>query len=158
MTPAINLARKKKIPHTVHEYTHEPGAGAYGTEAARKLGIDPARVFKTLVVMLDNGKLAVALVPVAERLSLKAAAKALGARKASMAEPAHAERATGYVTGGISPLGQKKRLAMTIDDSAAQYETIFVSAGRRGLEIELSPKDLQSLTGAVSAALCQQAH
>lgn len=155
MTPAIVLAKKKKVPHTLHEYKHDPNAGAYGAEAADKLGLDPAQVFKTLVVSGDNGKLAVGLVPVLERLSLKALAKALGMRKVSMADPAEAERATGYVTGGISPIGQKKNLPTVIDDSAGQFATIFVSAGRRGLEIELAATDLQTLTRAQFAAICR---
>ena len=156
MTPAIVLAKKKKIPHQIHEYKHDPDAGAYGAEAAEKLGLDPARVFKTLVVSGDSGKLAVGLVPVLERLSLKTLAKSLGLRKVAMADPTAAERATGYVTGGISPLGQKKRLPMVIDDSAKRFDSIYVSAGRRGLEIELSATDLQALTGAVIAPICRE--
>lgn len=144
MTPAINVAKKSKIPFTVHEYEHDPAAEAYGKEAAEKLGVDPERVFKTLVVA--NGRdLAVAVVPVMMRLDLKLMAKALGAKKVAMAEVRKVESTTGYVVGGVSPLGQKKLLPTVIDSSAAGFETIFVSAGRRGLDIELSPHDLAAL-------------
>ena len=146
MTPAITSARKAGIEFELHEYEHDPDARAFGLEAAEKLGLDPARVFKTLVVELDDGSLAVAIIPVAARLSMKAMARAAGAKRAVMAERAAAERATGYVMGGISPIGQKKRLPTVIDESAAAFETVYVSGGRRGLDLELAPGDLQTLT------------
>ncbi len=153
MTPAIELVRKAKISHRVHEYRHDPGGGSYGEEAAARLGIDRERVFKTLLVALNGEpkRLAVAVVPVAGQLSLKAMAAACGAKKAAMAQPADAERATGYLVGGISPLGQKKRLPLVLDSSATGQGTIFVSAGRRGLEVELAPQDLLRLTGGSAA-------
>lgn len=155
MTPGILLAKKHKIPHTVHEYTHDPASESYGTEAAEKLGVPEARVFKTLVVSLDNKELAVGVVPVSAMLSMKLMAKAAGAKKAAMADKTDVERATGYVLGGVSPLGQKKRLRTLIDASANQFPTIYVSAGRRGLEIELSPEDLRTLVNGAFAELCQ---
>jgi Cys-tRNA(Pro)/Cys-tRNA(Cys) deacylase len=155
MTPGINLAKKQKIAHTVHEYTHDPDSESYGQEAADKLGVPASRVFKTLVVSLDNKTLAVAVLPVSGMLSMKQVARAAGAKKATMAAPADVERATGYVLGGVSPLGQKKRLKTIIDVSAADYDTVYISAGRRGLEIELGPDDLKKLTNAVLAEICQ---
>ncbi|MET4693343.1 Cys-tRNA(Pro) deacylase [Endozoicomonas lisbonensis] len=146
MTPAINLAKKANIPFTVHEYQHDVGADSYGQEAAQKLGLNPQQVFKTLIVKLDGRQLAVGIVPVAGQLDLKAMAKACGAKKATMAEQAEAEKSSGYVLGGISPLGQKKRLLTILDRTAEQFDTIHVSAGRRGLEIELAPADLLTLT------------
>ncbi|HWK53909.1 MAG TPA: Cys-tRNA(Pro) deacylase [Hyphomicrobiales bacterium] len=146
MTPAIDLARKQRISHHVHAYEHDPASESYGLEAAEKLGVTPERVFKTLVVSLDNGKLAVGLVPVCALLNMKQIAKAARAKKAAMADKALVERSTGYVLGGVSPLGQKKRLPTYIDDSALGFPTLFVSAGRRGLEIELTPQDLCALT------------
>lgn len=148
MTPAINQARKAKVGHQVHAYQHDPSSDSYGTEAVEKLGLAPEQVFKTLVVSLDGKTLAVGVVPVAGKLSLKQIAKAAGAKKAAMADPVEVERATGYVLGGVSPLGQKKRLPTFIDESAVQFASIHVSAGRRGLEIELSPEDLRRLTSA----------
>ncbi|MBU3068319.1 Cys-tRNA(Pro) deacylase [Aestuariicella sp. G3-2] len=145
MTPAINLAKKHRIAHRVHEYTHDAGTESYGLEAAEKMGVDPRQVFKTLVVQLDSKQLAVGVVPVSAKLNLKAMAKACGAKKAAMADKQEVERSSGYVLGGVSPLGQKKLLKTVLDASAAEFSTIFVSAGRRGLEIELSPADLQSL-------------
>lgn len=156
MTPAINAAKKAKIPYTVHQYVHDPTASSYGKEAAEKLGLDEARVFKTLVVELDNGSLAVAVIPVSAMLGLKQLAKAAGAKRAAMADKALVARATGYVLGGVSPLGQKKRLPTFIDSSAASFPTIFVSAGRRGLDIELKPADLAGLTGATLAAIREE--
>ncbi|SDW75606.1 Cys-tRNA(Pro) deacylase [Marinobacter mobilis] len=155
MTPGINSARKAKITHTIHEYSHDPASESYGTEAAEKMGVDPNRVFKTLVVTVDGRELAVGVVPVSAMLSMKRIAKAAGAKKAAMADPAEVQRATGYVLGGVSPLGQKKRLKTFIDQSASHFDTLFVSAGRRGLEIELTPADLQKLTGATLVALTQ---
>lgn len=155
MTPAILNAKKKQVVHTVHEYQHDASCESYGAEAASKLGVQEARVFKTLVVNLDAKQLAVAVVPVSAMLSLKAIAKAAGAKKAAMAEPAEVERSTGYVLGGVSPLGQKKRLTTIVDISAQEHATIYVSAGRRGLEIELAPADLLALTGGIYGLIAQ---
>jgi Cys-tRNA(Pro)/Cys-tRNA(Cys) deacylase len=141
-TPAIAAAKRAGVSFRTHEYAHDPKE-SYGLEAAEKLGLDAARVFKTLVVEVD-GKLGVAIVPVGAQLDLKA----LGGKRTALAGRAAAERATGYVLGGISPLGQRKRLRTTLDESALEHETIHVSAGRRGLEIELSPADLVRLTDA----------
>lgn len=152
MTPAINTSKKAKIPFTVHEYVHDPACAAYGLEAAEKLNIDPEQVFKTLIADL-GGELVVAIIPVTAMLSLKLLAKAAEAKKATMADKGAAERSTGYVLGGISPLGQKKRLRTMIDLSALDHPTIHVSAGRRGLEIELAPEDLRRLTSAQFANL-----
>lgn len=156
MTPAINAAKKAKIPYTVHQYVHDPATGSYGKEAVEKLGLNEARVFKTLVVELDSGSLAVGIIPVSAMLGMKLLAKAAGAKRVAMAEKAAVERATGYVLGGVSPLGQKKRLPTFIDSSATNFPTIYVSAGRRGLEIELKPADLASLTGAKFAAIREE--
>jgi Cys-tRNA(Pro)/Cys-tRNA(Cys) deacylase len=153
MTPAINAARQAKVPFHIHEYAHDPKAESYGEEAAVKLGLPLERVFKTLVVSLDGSELAVAVVPVSGLLDMKHCAVALGAKKCDMAERKDAERSTGYVLGGISPLGQKKRLRTVIDATAQGFDTVFVSAGRRGLEIELAPADLARLTGAVFATV-----
>ena len=155
MTPGINVARQNKIVHRVHEYTHDASSESYGFEAADKLGVPGAQVFKTLVVALDSKELAVGVIPVSSMLSMKLIAKAAGAKKAAMADPADVERSTGYVLGGVSPLGQKKRLKTIIDSSAEKFATIYVSAGRRGLEIELSPMDLKKLTNGVFAEICQ---
>ncbi|MBA4500964.1 Cys-tRNA(Pro) deacylase [Marinobacterium marinum] len=148
MTPAINSVRKAKVAHQVHEYQHEASSESYGTEAVEKLGLAPELVFKTLVVSLEGKGLAVGVVPVAGKLSLKQIARAAGVKKAAMADPAEVERVTGYVLGGVSPLGQKKRLPTFIDISAQSLQAMHVSAGRRGLEIELSPDDLCRLTAA----------
>jgi len=142
MTPAIKLAKQRNITHRVHDYVHDPASESYGLEAAEKLGVPEARVFKTLVVLLDNKELAVAIIPVSSTLSMKLIAKAAGVKKAIMAAPAEVERSTGYVLGGVSPLGQKKRLRTVLDLSAKAFATIYVSAGKRGLEIELAPSDL----------------
>lgn len=155
MTPAINAAKKKKVPFTIHQYEHDPANEAYGREAAEKLGISEDKVFKTLVVLLDNEKLVVAVLPVSSMLSMKLIAKAGGAKKAVMADKTMVERTTGYVVGGVSPLGQKKRIPTVIDASAADFSTIFVSAGRRGLQIELAAKDLAAMTGATFAEIRQ---
>ena len=155
MTPAINAAKKKKIAYKVHQYTHDPSHDSYGKEAAEKLGIAEERVYKTLVVQLDKGSLTVAVIPVSSMLSMKQIAKAAGAKKAAMADKEQVERATGYVLGGVSPLGQKKRLVTVIDSSAKDFPTIFVSAGRRGLDIELNPADLAALTSASFAEIRQ---
>ncbi|KOO02125.1 Cys-tRNA(Pro) deacylase [Vibrio nereis] len=156
MTPAINLAKKKKIAHTIHQYAHDPRADSYGLEAAEVLGQDPSQVFKTLLFCL-NGEpksLAVAVIPVDQKLNLKLAAKAAKAKKADMADPDIAQKTTGYVVGGISPLGQKKALPTFIHQSALDKETICVSAGKRGLEIELAAQDLATLTRGQFAELC----
>jgi Cys-tRNA(Pro)/Cys-tRNA(Cys) deacylase len=153
MTPAINAAKKAKIKHRVHHYDHDPSSPSYGEEAAIKLNVSPKRMFKTLVVVMDNRQLAVSVLPVDCKLDLKAFAAALRVKKVAMAGHKEAERATGYVLGGINPLGQKKRLKTVIDKSALDYETIYVSAGKRGLDIELSPKDLAALTGGSFAAI-----
>ena len=148
MTPAINAAKKAKVDFKVHEYQHDPNNESYGEEAAQALGLDPAVVFKTLLVSLTGHKspLAVAVIPVSHQLSLKAIAKVLGAKKAEMADPKAAERSSGYIVGGISPIGQKKALPTVIDSSAESQASINVSAGKRGLEIELPPADLATLT------------
>ncbi|ATD01085.1 MAG: Cys-tRNA(Pro) deacylase [Pseudoalteromonas spongiae] len=146
MTPAIKTAEKAKIDFSVHQYEHDSSVASFGLEASEKLGVSAATVFKTLVASLDNGELVVAIIPVDRKLNLKAVAKASKAKKAKMAEPLDVERSTGYVLGGVSPLGQKKRLKTLLDDSAKAQSTIYVSAGRRGLEIELQPSDLLSLT------------
>lgn len=151
-TPATALLAKRKVPYTLHSYDHDPRHDSYGLEAAEALGIEAARVFKTLVAEVD-GKLAVGVVPVTGQLDLKALAAALKGKKARMAEVVAAERATGYVAGGISPLGQKKRLPVVIDASAQGFDTVFCSAGRRGLEVELTPAALAELTGAVVAPI-----
>ncbi|MBP2474545.1 Cys-tRNA(Pro)/Cys-tRNA(Cys) deacylase [Crossiella equi] len=151
-TPATALLAKRNIKHSLHSYEHDPRHESYGLEAAEALAIAPERVFKTLVAEVD-GRLSVGVVPVTAQLDLKALAAALGGKKAKMAAVPDAERATGYVAGGISPLGQKKRLPLVLDASANGFETIFCSAGRRGLEVELSPADLAGLTQAVVAPI-----
>lgn len=154
MTPAIELVRKRAVSHQIHHYQHDPAAASYGAEAAEKLGLLPQQVFKTLVLSLDAKQLAVAVLPVSQQLSMKQAAKALGAKKADMANAHDVMRSSGYVLGGVSPLGQKKLLPTVIDSSAQQFATIYVSAGRRGLEIELSAEDLRQLLNAQFAAIC----
>ncbi|GAA2962732.1 MULTISPECIES: Cys-tRNA(Pro) deacylase [Streptomycetaceae] len=149
-TPATVALAAAGTAFTVHAYAHDPSAPSYGEEAAEALGVSPDRVFKTLVADVD-GELVVAVVPVAGSLDLKALASAVGGKRAAMADPAAAERSTGYVRGGISPLGQRKRLRTVLDASAGAHPTICVSAGRRGLEVELSPQDLTTLTNAVLA-------
>ena len=155
MTPAINAARKANIAHAIHEYRHDPAAASYGQEAAEKLGLPADLVFKTLVVRLDDRELAVAVVPVSSMLNMKLFARAAGAKKCAMAAAPEVEKATGYVLGGVSPLGQKKRLRTIIDSSAEPLAAMYVSAGRRGLEIELKPADLKQLTAARFDAICQ---
>ncbi|MER6571287.1 Cys-tRNA(Pro) deacylase [Streptomyces sp. NPDC001093] len=149
-TPATVALSSAGVTFTVHSYDHDPSHPSYGEEAAEAMGVSPDRVFKTLVADVD-GALTVAVVPVSGSLDLKALAAAVGGKRATMADPALAERTTGYVRGGISPLGQRKRLPTVLDDSAEAHETICVSAGRRGLEVELAPTDLAKLTGAVLA-------
>jgi Cys-tRNA(Pro)/Cys-tRNA(Cys) deacylase len=143
---------RAKIPFTLHEYTHDPRHASYGMEASNALDLPPERVFKTLVAAVD-GSLAVGVVPVYRQLDLKALAAATGGKKAVMAEVAAAERATGYVAGGISPVGQKRRLPVVVDQSALQFGTVFCSGGRRGLEIEIAPADLIKAAGASVAAI-----
>ncbi len=155
MTPAINAVKKEKIPHTVHQYSHDPNHDSFGKEAAEQLGLPEEKVFKTLVVLLDNKTLAVGIIPVSSMLSMKRLAKAAGAKKAAMAEKNKVEKSTGYILGGVSPLGQKKRLLTIVDSSAQNYSTIFVSAGRRGLDIELKPDDLVVLTAGSFADIKQ---
>ncbi|HKY04763.1 MAG TPA: Cys-tRNA(Pro) deacylase [Blastocatellia bacterium] len=155
MTPAINAARKAGVKFNVHRYRHDPASQSYGLEAADALGVDPARVFKTLVAATDQNRLVAALVPVASQLDLKALASVVGSKKAVMADVAEAERSTGYVAGGISPLGQRKPLATVIDETALGFETVYVSAGRRGLDIELSPSDLVRLCRAQTAPIAR---
>jgi Cys-tRNA(Pro)/Cys-tRNA(Cys) deacylase len=159
MTPAILAVERARVAHRVLSYTHDPGAPAYGLEAAAALGLDPRQVFKTLVVALEGAQrgtsLAVALVPVAQQLDFKAAAEALGARRAALADVTLAERTTGYVVGGISPLGQRKPLRTLVDESALVWPEVFVSAGRRGLELALAPADLLRLTQGTSAAIAR---
>jgi Cys-tRNA(Pro)/Cys-tRNA(Cys) deacylase len=151
-TPATTLLTRQKVAHRVHTYAHDPKAPSYGAEAAAALDIEPARCFKTLIADVE-GSLTVAVVPVSGSLDLKALAQAVGAKRATMADPTLAERTTGYVLGGISPLGQRKRLTTVVDESALAFDTMYVSAGRRGLEIELAPDDLVQLTGATVAAI-----
>jgi Cys-tRNA(Pro)/Cys-tRNA(Cys) deacylase len=155
MTPAVMAAQRAKVDFALHEYAHDPAAASYGLEAAEKLGVDPARVFKTLLAKVDGRQLAVALVPVERSLDLKALASALGGKRAAMADVGEAERATGYVAGGISPLGQRKRLPTVLDESALQHDRIHVSGGRRGLEIELAPADLVQLCSGTTAPIAR---
>ncbi len=151
-TPATVALTSAGVPYTVHAYDHDPSHPSYGEEAAEAMGVSPERVFKTLVADVD-GALTVAVVPVAGQLDLKALAAAVGGKRAAMADPALAERTTGYVRGGISPLGQRKRLPTVLDASASRHPTICVSAGRRGLEVELTPDALTELTDAVLAPI-----
>jgi len=153
-TPATVALTAAGVDYTVHAYDHDPGHPSYGEEAAEAMGVSPDRVFKTLVADVD-GALTVAVVPVAGSLDLKALASAVGGKRAAMADPVLAERTTGYVRGGISPLGQRRKLRTVLDDSATKHTTICVSAGRRGLEIELSPTDLTTQTAALLAPIAR---
>lgn len=154
-TPAVRALEEDSVPHTLHPYDAGPAGGAgYGEAAVAALGADARQVFKTLVTRVD-GALTVAVVPVSSTLDLKALAAAAGGRKAAMAEPADAERATGYVRGGISPLGQRTRLPTVVDSSALEFATVLVSAGRRGLQVELPPAELVRLTAARTAAVAR---
>jgi Cys-tRNA(Pro)/Cys-tRNA(Cys) deacylase len=155
MTPAINAAKKAKIAFQVHEYIHDSSYQAYGKEAAEKLGVVAQRVFKTLVAKLDDNQLIVAIVPVDSMLTMKSLAKACSGKRAQMADKLEVQRTTGYVLGGVSPIGQKKALQTIIDGSAQQHPTIYVSAGRRGLEIELTAADLRTLTDGKFADISQ---
>ena len=154
-TPAVEAARAAGVEFELLKYEHDPRHDSYGEEAVKALGLDPAEVFKTLVAQIDNRDLAVAIVPVTSRLDFKALASALGGRRAAMVEAKHAERATGYVLGGISPLGQRRKLAAVVDASAEEQDRIHVSAGRRGMEIALAPADLVRLTDAIVAPIAR---
>lgn len=151
-TAAVALLARERVDFTLHEYAHDPAAASFGLEAAAALGRDPEQVFKTLLVVHER-EWAVAVLPVSARLSLRAAAAALGWKRAAMAEPRLAERRTGYVVGGISPLGQKTPSPTLLDDSAETWSTVLVSGGRRGLDVELPPAELLRLTGGRTAAL-----
>lgn len=145
MTPAINLLKKNKCDFKIHKYDHDPECTNFGEEAAQKLGLDENQVYKTLLVELSPKELVVCVLPVANQLSLKEVATAFDVKKAVMAAKDEAQKVTGYLLGGISPLGQKKLLRTVLDKSVEKYETIFVSGGKRGLDIEVKPKDLQTL-------------
>jgi len=147
-TPATVALTRAGVTFEVHRYEHDPAAPSYGEEAAVLLGVDPGRVFKTLFAAVD-GRLVVGVVPVSGQLDLKALAAAVGGKKAQMARPEDAERATGYVVGGISPVGQKRDHPTVVDTTALEHETVFVSGGRRGMDLELSPHDLVAVTRAV---------
>lgn len=153
-TPATVTLTKAGIPFTVHEYTHDPRAASYGLEAAEALGLAPEVVFKTLMATAD-GRLAVGIVPVTGQLDLKALARALGASKAAMADVAAAERATGYVAGGISPVGQKRPHPTVLDESALAHGVVYVSGGRRGLDLGIAPADLVRMTAATVAPIAR---
>jgi Cys-tRNA(Pro)/Cys-tRNA(Cys) deacylase len=151
-TAATILLEREKIPFTLHEYEHDPRRESYGLEASEALGVPPEKVFKTLVAAVDGAR-AGGVVPVHRQLDLKALAAAVGGKKAVMAEVSAAERATGFVAGGISPVGQRRRLPVVVDESALGLRTMFCSAGRRGLEIEIAPADLIKAAGATAAAI-----
>jgi Cys-tRNA(Pro)/Cys-tRNA(Cys) deacylase len=153
-TPATVALTRAGIAFTTHAYEHDPAAASYGMEAAQVLGLPPEQVFKTLLADVD-GALVVGIVPVARKLDLKALASAVGGKKAAMADPAVAERTTGYVVGGISPLGQKKALRTVLDDSALAHPTVYVSGGKRGFDLGLAPADLVSLTRAITAPIAR---
>ncbi len=156
-TPAVAALVAAGVPHEVLQYRHDPRSESFGEEAVKELaqagGLAPAQILKTLVVALPKG-LGVAVLPVPSKLSLKAAAAALGAAKATMADPADAQRSSGYVVGGISPLGQRKALPTVVDSSALQWERVLCSAGKRGWDVALDPRDLVRLTNAVTADIC----
>ncbi len=156
-SPATRALARAKVKHTLHAYEHDPANHHYGEEGAAQLGFSPEVMFKTLVVKLEGSgvrnPLAIGVVPVSGMLDLKAIASAMGAKKATMADPADAQRATGYIVGGISPLGTKKRLPTCIDSSALSHDTMLVSGGRRGLSVELAPADLIRITGATTASI-----
>ena len=156
MTPAIVMAKKAGIVHEVLEYSHNPAASSFGLEAAQALSLEPATVFKTLVADAEGIGLVCALVPVSSSLDLKSLADAVGARRARMADVEDAERSTGYVVGGISPLGQRKQLRTVLDASALQFSRIYVSAGRRGLELGIAPMDLVRLAKAKTAMIARK--
>jgi Cys-tRNA(Pro)/Cys-tRNA(Cys) deacylase len=151
-TPATVALHRAGIAFTEHAYAHDPSAASYGTEAADVLGLDPRRVLKTLLASVD-GRLTVGIVPVAGQLDLKALAAAVGGKRATMADPADAERATGYVVGGISPVGQRRAHPTVVDDSVLDLDLVYVSGGRRGLDLGLAPADLVRVTAAVVARI-----
>jgi Cys-tRNA(Pro)/Cys-tRNA(Cys) deacylase len=153
MTPAVKALERERITFSLHEYAHDPRAESYGLEAAEALGIDPAAVYKTLLAQLDGKELVVAIVPVKNSLNLKSLAKTARCKRAEMADANDAQRSTGYVLGGISPFGQKKRLRTFVDESVLNLSHIHVSGGRRGLEIEIEPADLIAATRATMAAI-----
>jgi Cys-tRNA(Pro)/Cys-tRNA(Cys) deacylase len=153
-TPATVALTKAGLSFTTHAYEHDPAAKSYGLEAADALGLEAAQVFKTLLVEVD-GKLAVGVVPVDKQLDLKAVAAALGGKRAAMADPAAAERITGYVVGGISPIGQKRPLPTVVDSTATDHDTVYVSGGRRGLDLGLSPANLIAITTARTAPIAR---
>lgn len=159
-TPATVELTAAAVPFTEHEYAHDPREQSYGTEAAQALGLDPGEVFKTLLVRLEGGghdtDLGVVVVPVDVHVDLKAAGAAFGAKRAAMADPAVAARTTGYVVGGISPVGQKKPLPTVLDESATGHPTVLISGGKRGLDLELSPADLLRVTGGSTAAIARR--
>jgi Cys-tRNA(Pro)/Cys-tRNA(Cys) deacylase len=152
-TPAVAVLDAARVAYTLHGYDVDPSLEDYGEAVAHALGVDPARVYKTLVAKVDGSDLVCAVVPVERRLDLKALARAVGGRQAALAERAEAERRTGYVRGGISPLGQRQQLLIVVDESALGHATIYVSAGKRGLQVELAPADLTRLAGAQVAAV-----
>ncbi len=154
-TRATEVLTSLRIAHTLHRYRHDPRHPSYGQEAAEALGVPPDRVFKTLVADVD-GQLTVAVVPVTGTLDLKALAAAAGGKKAAMADPAQAERASGYVTGGIAPIGLRRPLPVVVDETALGHETVYCSAGQRGLEIELAPADLVAAAGASTAPIARR--
>ena len=149
-TPAVTALQRAKVAHTVHPYHHDPRSTAFGDEAVAALALDPHRVFKTLVAQVDGRQLVVGVVPVAAQLDLKALAAAVGGKKAAMAKVADAERSSGYVAGGISPIGQRRAHPTVVDATALEHATVFVSAGRRGLDLEIAPADLVRITGAIT--------
>lgn len=155
ITPATKTLDAAGVEHVVHSYVHDPGVSAFGAEAAEKLGVDETRVFKTLVVQLDERQLAVAVVPVSGSLDLRALAQAAGCKRAALADTALAEKRTGYVRGGISPFGQRMRLPTYLDESAFVHPTIYVSGGRRGLDIEVAPDALLVATGGSRAPIAR---
>ena len=155
MTPCINYLIKAKVPYQIHEYEHDSDSKSYGLEAVEKLGQPDTKIFKTLVIDCGANDLAVAVISVAKSLNLKSCAKFLKTKKATMADAKLVERVTGYILGGVSPLGQKKRLKTIVDISAMNQETIFISASRRGLEVEISPHDLTKLTSGLFCDISQ---
>ncbi len=151
MTPAINVTKSSKVEYKIHEYKHNASSESYGLEAADQLNVPEDQVFKTLVVSFNKHELAVAILPVSSKLSMKLFAKIIGAKKVEMATQIEVQRSTGYIIGGVSPIGQKKKLKTVIDSSAKNLATVYISAGKRGLEIELCPIDLKKLTNGLFA-------